>query len=213
MPGPFSVALFDYDGVITDSARIRVDGFLEVFANEPPDVRRVIQEYTERNGGESRFRKFQYIYDRILRRPLPPNTLQVLCEQYAGLVFDRVKCAPFICGVRELLTDIHATTDCYVVSGVPQTELRTLVELRKLHGMFRDVLGSPVHKATITADIASRYNRRDGIVFIGDTITDLEAARGAGVAFLGVISPDNAGGLPPDVEQTADLMTYRDYFV
>ena len=212
-PSAFGVALFDYDGVITDSSRVRVEGFLEIFSDEPPEILRGIDEYTSRHGGESRFSKFQYIYDRILCRPLSPELLGELCARYAKLVVERAKAAPFIRGARELLADIHTTTDCYVISGVPQPELRSLVQLRGLYGMFRDVLGSPIHKATLTADVVSRYARRDNIVFIGDTITDLEAAQGAGIAFLGVASPDNAGGLPPDVEQTTDLMSYRNYFV
>lgn len=213
MPEPcFDVVLFDYDGVITDSASIRVNGFLEVLADEPADVREAIRAYTARHGGESRFVKFRHIYEHILQRPLDDGHLDDLCARYERAVLDRAHAAPFIPGARELVTDIHRTTDCYVVSGIPQTELRVLVDRRGLTGMFREVLGSPVHKSALAASIVERYPRRDRIVFIGDTLTDLQAARSAGIAFLGVASAGDAGGLPPDAPKTSNLMSYRPYF-
>lgn len=208
----FTVAFFDFDGVIVESAGIKVQAFLDCLPSEPPAVRDAIREYATRHGGVSRFGKFRYIHERILARPLTADALDQLCERYRCLVLEQVERAPFVPGARELLEAIHQTTDCYVVSGTPQDELREIVKGRGLADFFKEVVGSPATKTTLIEGIARRYARRDHMVFIGDTITDLDAARETGLAFLGVAAGADRGGLPAEVEITSDLSAYRPRF-
>lgn len=208
----FSVALFDCDGVILDSAGMKAQGFVDCFAAEPAPVREAIRAYVTRHGGVSRYAKFRHIHERILERALSAARLQELCEQYGRIVVDQVVGAPFVKGARELLEAIHRTTECFVVSGTPQQELRALARQRAIDHMFRDIVGSPVPKTVLTENIVRRYASRDGIVFIGDSITDYEAARQADIAFLGVAGEAAAEGLPADVETVDDLMRYLPRF-
>lgn len=209
----YSIALFDYDGVIVASAEIKAQGFVECFASEPASVREAIRAYVTTHGGESRFAKFRYIHDVILGRSLSSAGLADLCDCYRQYVIEKVQRAPFVSGVLELIHEIYRTTDCYIVSGTPQDELRDLVRLRGIDGLFKDVLGSPTPKTELTKEVVRRYDgRRDAMVFIGDSLTDYEAARAAYVAFLGVRAPGAAGGLPQEVEIVTDLTAYRSRF-
>ncbi len=209
---PFSVALFDFDGVILDSAEIKAQGFVECFSDESAPTREAIRAYVVRHGGVSRFEKFRYIHDRILGRALGDDRLRGLCERYVGIVLERVAGAPFVKGALELLQAIHTATDCFVVSGTPQAELRTLVRQRAIDHMFKDVVGSPAPKTELTENIVRRYDGRDRIVFIGDSITDYEAARRSDIAFLGVAGEAAEQGLPADVEVVENLTYYLPRF-
>lgn len=208
----FAVALFDFDGVIVDSAEIKVRGFVDCFPAEPPEVQEAIRQYTSLHGGVSRFAKFRHIYDTILREALPSETLDELCLRYSRLVVEQVRRAPFVPGARELITAIHRSTECHVVSGTPEIELRQLVVDRGISHMFRNVVGSPTPKTRLTADIVGQCPHPEDVVFLGDSITDYDAARHAGIAFLGVRAAGQSAELPPDAEVTDNLLTYRGRF-
>jgi len=208
----FSVVLFDFDGVILDSTGIKARGFVECFTAESAPAREAIHAYVVMHGGVSRYDKFRHIHERILGRALGADRLRDLCEQYGRIVVEQVACAPFVKGARELLEAIHLTTDCFVVSGTPQIELRALVRQREIDHMFKDVVGSPWPKTVLTENIVRRYSSRDRIVFIGDSITDYEAACHAGIAFLAVAGEAAVQGLPAGVETADDLMHYLPRF-
>lgn len=210
----FTIALFDFDGVIVDSARLKAEAFVACFRDASPGSRAAIHEYVTRHGGVSRFAKFRYIHERILERPLSADSLDELCSRYSSMVVEQVNQAPFIPGAIDLLRAIHAETDCYVVSGTPEVEVQQSVRHRGLGGFFKGVLGSPTPKTDLTVDLVRRCGARpDTVVFLGDSITDYEAAMAAGIAFLGVVTTEEPGSLPQHVEVTDNLMKYRSRFV
>lgn len=212
-PTLFTTALFDFDGVIVDSTQVKAAAFVACFPDAPPASRDAIERYVSYHGGVSRFEKFRYIHERILEQPLTDETLENLCQRYAEMVVERVIQSDFVPGAIELLQAIHERTACYVVSGTPEVELRHIVRTRRLERFFRGVYGSPATKTVITADLVRRCGARsDAIAFVGDSITDYEAAIATGIAFLGVATPGGASELPKDVEVTADLRHYRDRF-
>ena len=209
----YAAAFFDYDGVIVDSARLKAQAFVDCLPDEPAPARSAILEYCTQHGGVSRFAKFRHIYAHILGRPLSEDTLDALCRRYSAIVVEQVQQAPFIAGAVELLRAIHAATDCYVVSGTPEVEVRGSVIRRGLAAFFKDVLGSPTPKSELTAGLVRRCGvPADRIVFLGDSITDYEAARDAGIAFLGVAPPHDRGSLPAHVDVADHLMFYRSRF-
>ena len=59
--------IFDFDGVIIDSMRIRSDGFREIFCNYSQQQVEELMEYHNANGGLSRFNKIQYFYHTFAR--------------------------------------------------------------------------------------------------------------------------------------------------
>lgn len=213
MKTPFAVALFDFDGVILQSSPIKVQGFLDCFESEPAEALETIRAYATVHGGVSRFDKFRHIYKRILNRPLSEACLVELCAKYSERVFERVAAAPFVNGVRTLLDAIHTETHCYVVSGTPQDEVRELVKRRGIAHYFRDVVGSPASKAELTRAIVARHDDSSRLVFIGDAITDYDAAKSCGIAFLGVAAEGNRDVFPPDVVVVDDLREYRFQFL
>src|SRR5688500_11624263 len=64
-----SAVIFDFDGVILESANIKTEAFLTLFADHT-EHREAIRGYHVRNVGISRFRKFEWIYSELLKTPL-----------------------------------------------------------------------------------------------------------------------------------------------
>jgi HAD superfamily hydrolase (TIGR01509 family) len=117
-----------------------------------------------------------------------------LGARFTELTLEMVLAAPFIDGAEATLEALmDAGVPAVVCSGTPQDELERIVEARNLGGYFVEVHGSPRKKPEIVADVCARHNLNPAdCLFIGDALTDMKAARIAGMPFLGVDGEDSA---------------------
>ena len=125
---------------------------------------------------------------------MPEGESERLGEKFSELVFDEVTKASWIPGAPEFLEQHHGRCLFFIASGTPQDELERIVRLRDLEKYFTGVFGSPATKEQITRRIFEEHGLRPGeVVFIGDAMTDFNAAQACGVGFVGITA---AGGNP-----------------
>lgn len=183
--GRLRAIVFDFDGVILESSDIKTEAFCELFSHLGPTMVAQVREHHLANLGISRFVKFDWIYQNILRQPLPETERLELGDRFSAIALRKVLACPFVPGAEEALAALVARYPLFVASGTPQDELDRVVDARGLRGRFREVWGSPREKANILADIAARHELRpDQILFIGDGTSDARAAAAAGTEFL-----------------------------
>jgi HAD superfamily hydrolase (TIGR01549 family) len=198
--------VFDFDGVIVESLDVKTEAFKLLFADHPEHVDRVVRLHTE-NMGVSRYEKFRTIYRDFLDKPLDDAEMARLDERFSELVFERVVSCEFVAGAPELVERLAADHELYVASATPEAELRRIVEARGLAGFFNSVHGSPRTKSEIVGEILeTRGLEPEEVVFVGDAMTDLLAARESGVGFVGRVprsAPDPFSEL--DIVKVADL--------
>ena len=58
---------FDFDGVLVESSNIKTDAFRRLFSDYPDKVDELV-EYHKKNMGISRYVKFQYFYEVLLKQ-------------------------------------------------------------------------------------------------------------------------------------------------
>jgi beta-phosphoglucomutase len=183
------VIILDFDGVILESVTVKTEAFRELFSFEPDHVDEIV-EFHRRNGGMSRFDKFRHIYSDILHWHLDDEQFRKLSDRFAGLVFEKILGTPFVPGAREFLEANHRKHALYVVSATPEDELRLIVERRELARYFRGVYGAPGKKVDHIRTILSvTKSREEDTIFVGDAMNDLNAAKAAGIRFIGRILP------------------------
>lgn len=184
--------LFDFDGVILESSRIKTDAFSEIFAGESEECRQRIMAYHLEQGGLSRWVKFRYIYSEILQRSLSEADFQLLGKRFQEIVFAKVLEAPLVPGTMEFLEEAHASAALYIVSGTPQDELDQILSRRSLRGYFTGVFGAPTSKLdAIKAILTQGHIAQTNALFVGDALSDYEAAQAAGIPFTARLHPDN----------------------
>lgn len=178
--------IFDFDGVLVESVDVKTKAFAKMFEEEGEEVVRKVTDYHLVNGGVSRVRKFEYYYEEILKRSLSDEKLEELCDTFSRLVIDEVINSPYVKGAEEFLDEFYSKLDFYVASGTPEEELREIVKCRGMEMYFKGVYGSPRQKSEIARKILLQngYNS-DEVVFIGDSITDLNGAQESGIRFIG----------------------------
>ncbi len=177
--------VFDFDGVLVESVEIKSAAFLALFP-ERPDLHPAIRRHHLRHVGRSRFEKLRWIHEELLQAPLAEAELEALAGRFSALVFEATVACPLVPGAEEALAALErAGLPAFIVSGTPQEELRAIVERRGMRRRFAGVWGSPPGKRQLLwALLAERALLPEEVLFVGDGLTDLEAARDVGVGFV-----------------------------
>ena len=203
-PGVCAI-IFDFDGVILESNDIKASVFSELFREWSEHLPAILDLHWKL-GGVCRYRKFDLIYRDILGLPLDEAEQRQLGQRFEALVAASIETCPFVPGALEFLTEYASRIPLFVVSGAPEAELRAIVTRRGIAGYFTEVHGSPRAKTEIIAQILDRHRFDPAtVVFVGDSSTDHEAARQAGLAFVGRLRPGRDNLFSPDTEVMADL--------
>lgn len=177
--------VFDCDGVLLDSNRVKTGAFYETARPYGEDKARMLVDYHVRNGGISRYVKFEHFLVSIVgRREVEPVELDELLDRYAGYVKQGLRNCEVASGLAELRQNTQGAR-WLVVSGGDQKELREVFHDRGLAGYFDGgIFGSPETKDDILSrELASGVIEQPA-VFVGDSQYDIEAASRAGLDFI-----------------------------
>jgi phosphoglycolate phosphatase-like HAD superfamily hydrolase len=183
--------VFDFDGVVLESADVKTEAFVALYADHGAEVCRRVRAHHLANLGISRFKKFAWIAENVLGCALTDDESAALGRRFSDLALDRVLAAPFVPGAEAALAALAAQgLPLFVASGTPAEELELIVARRGLAPVFREVHGTPRDKPAILRDVLPRHGLvPEQVLFIGDGMTDYHAARGAGTHFLARDTP------------------------
>ncbi|WP_431025086.1 HAD family hydrolase [Halomonas sp. H5] len=203
----FDYALvFDFDGVILDSATLKLQAFADLYADEAEERHRAVVTYLSRRGGQPREVKFRHIEAHILGRPANEARIRELCECFKARVEQRLREAPPIPGALAFLEQRAGRQPLYLLSATPEAELRAIADQRDLSRHFLEVIGSPPDKVTGLRNLlVRRHHAPRETVMIGDSYNDYRAARSNGTHFVGVTADPSASPFPADTITTTDL--------
>lgn len=175
--------IFDCDGVILDSNKIKSQAFYDVALPYGEEAARAFVEYHIVNGGVSRYRKISYFLEKIVPDVSGPS-IDVMLNEYANQVRQGLLTCKVAEGLRELR---ERTLDArwLIVSGGDQSELREVFAERGLSEFFDGgVFGSPNTKDEILAKELGKGNIQHPALFLGDSKYDYKAAAAAGLNFV-----------------------------
>jgi phosphoglycolate phosphatase-like HAD superfamily hydrolase len=195
-------AVFDFDGVVLESADIKTNAFRRLFGGNPAAV-----AYHLEHQGVSRYEKFRHITTEILGATYTEEDERRLGKRFSELVLDEVLACPFVSGALALLERRAGELPLFVASGTPEGELRTIASARGVAGCFAGIYGTPPTKAEIIRRILDQTALEpDDVVMIGDARTDLDGAQTAGVRFIGRVRPGDRDPFTDDaVPVVSDL--------
>jgi phosphoglycolate phosphatase len=188
MPRALRALFFDFDGVIVDSIQTKTEAFRFLFKGYPDEVVRKVLDYHRQHGGISRVDKIALAHEEYIGSALGKADLKVWSDRYSELVVEKVIEVPWIKGAIEFLdstcdSDVHV----FVISGTPEPELKYIIDKRGLSDYFLESLGSPTRKPAHIRRLLEQYKLQpDEGVFIGDALTDYDAANETGLHFVGI---------------------------
>ncbi len=183
----YKIILWDFDGVLMNSNKVRDYGFLEVLKEFPKAQVDELLKFHQKNGGLSRYVKFRYFFETIRNEKLSENEMNHYLILFSEIMKQR------LLDKKLLITDSinfikknYTNFKMHIASGSDQTELRYICKELKISNYFLSINGSPTPKKELVKDIIHKNNyKTNECVFIGDSINDYEAANVNNIDFYG----------------------------
>ena len=168
---------FDFDGVIAESVNAKTDAFEEMYLPYGEEIASKVVEYHKLHGGVSRYEKFKYFSKEFLNEIIDESKVNELANKFSNLVLDKVINSDEVLGANYFIEKYHKKFQFWIITGTPTTEIELIVEKRNLNNFFIGLHGSPNNKRYWTEYLIKKHKLiRDEIIFLGDTITDMDAA-------------------------------------
>ena len=187
--------VFDCDGVVLDSNRVKTDAFRLAALPYGAAAAQAMVAFHVAHGGVSRYEKFRHFLHEIVGGGSDAE-LQALLERYAAAVQEGLMQCAVAPGLRALRAATPAA-NWLIVSGGDQAELREIFRVRNLDGLFDGgIFGSPDDKITILNRECARGTIRPRALFLGDSRYDHVAASTCGLDFVFVSGWSEFHGWP-----------------
>lgn len=180
-----NLIVFDYDGVILNSNKIKTDAFRETLHDEDPVLVKQLLDYHRRNGGVSRYNKIKYFYHELKNDKNADDIINNKIELFGNIVEKKLLAAEFIPGIKQFLIDCHERQiPCIVCSGGKEEEVRDISVSFSIDKYFQKIYGSPKTKTDILRIINEEYHLDKKVIYFGDAKSDYSAAKEFNMKFV-----------------------------
>jgi len=181
------VIVFDFDGTLIDSNRLKYDAFFKLFPDDAHHAR-TVREVLDQTGEASRYEIIEKILAGLGRRPTDlQGDVNALADRYNIIVLDGAKRCPEIPGAEPALKSLAAGYRLYVSSTTPESPLQEIIGFRGWSAYFAGIFGYPRKKsATLRRILEAENVDAKAALVVGDGQSDRESARENGCPFLPV---------------------------
>ena len=171
--------LWDFDGVILNSNKVRDKGFEMVLSGFPKDEVDKLLRFHRKNGGLSRYVKFRHFFEVIKGKEISEEEINDWASKFSDIMLSSLKDKTLLIPeTNNFIKENYQNYQMHIVSGSDQTELRELCKSLEIEHFFKSIHGSPTPKNDLVKMLIDKhnYNPTNGIL-IGDSINDFEAAK------------------------------------
>lgn len=180
----YQALVFDCDGVLLDSNRVKTDSFYEAALPYGAGPAQAIKDYHQSRGGISRYKKFEYFFTDILQTVPAAGEMEKVLQDYANYVHQGLMECPITPQLEEL-REYSRQSKWLVISGGDQQELREVFAARNLSRLFEGgIFGSPDSKDEILARLIASSELTLPSLFVGDSRYDHQASTRVGLDFV-----------------------------
>jgi HAD superfamily hydrolase (TIGR01549 family) len=177
--------LWDFDGVILDSMKVRDWGFEEIFKDFDQELIDKLLAFHRKNGGLSRYVKIRYFFEELLGKSITEEEVLEYAQKFSVLMRKELTNSKnLILDAVEFISKNHQNYNFHIVSGSDQEELRFLNKELGIDQYFISIHGSPTSKKELVTNLLEVHNyHKESICLIGDSINDYEAAEANNIIF------------------------------
>jgi phosphoglycolate phosphatase-like HAD superfamily hydrolase len=181
------VIVFDFDGTLVDSNRLKYDAWFQLFPNDAHHAG-TVKAVLARMGEASRYDIIEAILKDLDRQSsVMQSDIDALAERYNDIVLDAAKHCAEVPGAGQALKSLVGDYRLYVSSTTPETPLKEIIHFRGWTSYFAGIFGYPCKKR----ETLGRILEKDGVdakavLVVGDGESDRNSARKNGCLFLHV---------------------------
>ena len=136
--------IFDCDGVILDSNKLKTEAFREILIDERYEDIELFIEYHQLNQGINRYEKLKYFFEQIKKTKNYETEYNLLLKKFSSICFKKVCDSEYTEGIINYLEELKSNElSTFVVSGSDEKELIEVFKKKKKLVFFNNVYGSP----------------------------------------------------------------------
>jgi phosphoglycolate phosphatase-like HAD superfamily hydrolase len=180
----YQTVIFDCDGVILNSNNIKTHAFYDSALIYGDDKANDLAEYHIKNGGISRYKKFDYFLNYIVGCEASKEKVDELLLNFSKKTKHELLKCEIADGIFQLREEL--SSDWIVISGGNQDEINEVFSYRKIDSLFVEgcIFGSPDPKEVIFDREIKLSKIKYPALFIGDSQYDYEVSREFDVDFI-----------------------------
>ncbi len=180
--------IFDFDGVILNSHKVKTKAFYEVFKSYGNSIGVKARKFHENNIGKSRYFKFKYIFKNILNKKITKNELARIDKNFNFTVEKKIRYMFPTENLLKFLKNKKKYHNFYISTGTPQKKIVNILKEKKLFFFFKKIYGSPRSKLQHLNEIKKKNIQS---LFIGDSYEDYKVSKQANINFLLKMNSEN----------------------
>ena len=181
--------IFDFDGVVLESLNVKTNAFKKLYDPYGSDISKRVVEHHLKNSGVSRFEKIKIYHKIFLGEDLDEIKIQKIAQKFSKIVLNEIMNVPFVDGAKKFIEENYNRYSMFISSATPTTELNYICDQRKISKYFHGIFGSPDSKYNHISLILENFSLdKHEVVFIGDSSSDLNAARKHNLTFIARLS-------------------------
>ena len=178
--------IFDFDGVILKSTKIKENGFKYIFRKKYKKFVPAIIDHHNKYIGISRYKKIKLYFEKIIGIKVKQKTVNKYADEFSKYFLNKIIKCEYIAGVFKFIIE-NKDFLLFISSGTPTEELNYICDQRNILCYFSEIYGSPKTKNLHIKNIKKKYNLKSNeVIFIGDGISDYKAAKLNKLSFIGI---------------------------
>ena len=199
------VIVFDFDGVLADSNKLKYDAFFDLFpGNEKVKavVSDTLKDFQSKN--KTRFEALKAIFVKLGEgESKVAGLVKTYSARYDTDVREKIASQGLFPGVSDMLEALCKKYNLYINSATPELALERTIDKLEIGHFFKGVYGRPIIGMTSVPNSKELNLERimetekvvgDEVLFVGDGEADREAAKAYNCHFIGVANDFNGWG-------------------
>jgi HAD superfamily hydrolase (TIGR01549 family) len=180
----YEIIIFDCDGVLINSNFLKCEAFGKAVDGYSSEIVENFVNHCRRTFGISRYVKFKEFICDFAKESFNEEKYNILLNNYSTICKEIYRFADITPGCESLMLELYSLNKkLYVASGSDEQELNEVFLDRNLSKYFNGIYGSPKTKLECTSIILKNHSNKNA-VFIGDSLSDMKAARENNLDFI-----------------------------
>ncbi len=129
--------IFDFDGVILNSHKVKTEAFYEIFKSYGKNRAEKARKFHQNNIGKSRYFKFKFIFKYILNKKVTKKEITKLEKNFEMFIEKKIKNLKPSKYFMRFIKQKKKYHNFYISTGTPQNKIIKILKEKKLFFFFQ----------------------------------------------------------------------------
>ena len=175
--------IFDFDGVIVDSVKVKDSIFYELFLDDGIKIAKNSLNFHKKNQGRNRYFKIDQVLKKYLNNKI--HLKEDYYMKFENIFLEKVKKIKTIPYLKNFLIKYKGNNKFFINSAAPSSEIKNYLVNHKLIFFFDKIYGSENNKDSNFVKLLNNIDRNK-VIYFGDLLNDQKLSNKYNIDFCGI---------------------------